>query len=134
MVNHIPHYFSFLEEDDKSLIHLHNLALHIEVMIHRTHVRRVLIEWGVGLNICSLSLLKTLGYSEQVIDTRRKVSIKSYDEAKRNSKGLVILPVRVGPIEKDILFQIVDVGPLAYNILLGRPWIHDIQVVPYTYY
>ena len=31
MVNHIdsPHYLSFLEEDDKSLIHSHNLALYI---------------------------------------------------------------------------------------------------------
>ena len=59
MVNHIasPHYLSFWEEDDKSLSHLHNLALHIEVMIHKTHVRHVLIDGGTGLNICSLRLL-----------------------------------------------------------------------------
>ena len=90
MVNHIssPHYLSLLEEDDKSLSHLHNLALHIEVMIHRTHVRRVLIDGGVGLNICSLSLLKTLGYFEHVIDSKRKITIKAYDEAERSSKGL----------------------------------------------
>ena len=51
MVNHIasPHYLSFSEEDDKSLSHLHNLALHIEVMIHRTHVRCVLIDGVLGL-------------------------------------------------------------------------------------
>ena len=136
MVNHIasPYHLSFLEEDDKSSSHPHNLALHIEVMIHKTCVRCVLIDGGVGLNICSLSLLKTLGYSEQVIHTRRKIIIKSYDDAKRSSKGLVVLPIRFGPIEKDILFQIVDVGPLAYNILLGRPWIHDMQVVSSTYH
>ena len=66
MVNHIasPHYLSFLEEDDKSLSHPHNLALHIEVMIHKTCVRHMLIDGGVGLNIYSLSLLKTLGYSK----------------------------------------------------------------------
>ena len=121
MVNHIVihHYLSFLEEDDKSLSHWHNLALHIEVMIHRTHVRCALIDSGARLNICSLSLLKTLGYFEQVIDTIRKIIIKAYDEAERSSKGLVILPIRIGPIEKYMLFQIVDVGPLAYNILLG---------------
>ena len=62
----------------------------------------MLIGGGVGLNIFSLTLLKTLGYSEQVIDTRRKIIIKAYDEAERNLKGLVILLVRVGPIEKDI--------------------------------
>ena len=94
-------------------------------MIHRTHVRHVLIDGGVGLNIYSLSLLKILGYYEQVIDTRRNIIIKSYDEVERSSKGLVVLPIRIGPVEKNILFQIVDVGPLAYNILLGRQWIHD---------
>ena len=127
MVNYIasPHYLSFLEEDDKSLSHPHNLSLHIEVMIHRTCVRRVLIDGDVGLNICSLSLLNTLGYSKQVIDTKRKIIIKAYDEVERSSKGLSILPVRVDLVEKYILFQIVDVGPLVYNILLGRPWIHD---------
>ena len=136
MVNHImsPHYLFFLKEDDKSLSHLHNLAIHIEVMIHRTHVRRVLIDGGVGLNICSLNLVNTLGYSEHVIDTKRKITIKAYDEAERSSKGLAVLPVRIGPVEKDVLFQIVDAGPLAYNILLGRPWIHDMQAVPSTYH
>ena len=47
---------------------------------------------------------------------------------------MVILPIRIGLVEKDILFQIVDVGPLANNILLGRPWIHDMQVVSSTYH
>ena len=87
MVIHIasPRYLSFLEEDDKSLSHPHNLSLHNEVMIHRTHVRCVLIDGGARLNVYSLSLLQTLGYSEQVIDTRRTIIIKAYDEVERSS-------------------------------------------------
>ena len=57
-------------EDDKDLNHSHNLSLHIEVMIHRTLVRRVLIDRGVRLNICPFNILEKLGYSEQDIDTR----------------------------------------------------------------
>ena len=78
MVNHLasPHFLTFSEEDDKSISHPHNLALHIEVMIHKTHVRRVLIDGGAGLNICTISMLKALGYSEEVIDTRKKITIK----------------------------------------------------------
>lgn len=73
MVNHIttPHYLTFSEDDDKALSHPHNLSLHIEVMIHRTRVRHVLIDGGARLNICSFSLLKELGYFEEVIDTRK---------------------------------------------------------------
>ena len=136
MVNHIasPHYLSFSKEDDKYLSHPHNISLHIEVMIYITHVKCISIDGGVGLNICSLSLLQTLGYSEQVIDTRRKITIKAYDEVERSSKGLAIIPIRIGPIEKDVLFQIVDARPLAYNILLGRSWIHDMQAVSSTYH
>ena len=135
MVNLIasPDYLTFSKEDDKSLSHPHNLTLHIEVMIHKTHVRHMLIDGGARLNICSLSLLKTLGYSEHVIDSKRKITIKAYDEIERSSKGLVVLPIRIGPMEKDVLFQIVDAGPLVYNILLGRPWIHDMKLVPAIY-
>ena len=103
-------------------------------MIQKTHVRHVLIDGGVGLNIYSLSLLNMLGYFEKIIVTKRKNIIKAYDEVERSSNGLVILLVMAGPIEKDILFQIVDVGPLAYNILLDRVWIHDIQVVLSNYH
>ena len=127
MVNHIaiPNYLTFSDDGDKYLSHLHNLALHIEVMIYKTHVRCVLIDGGVGLNIFSLSHLKILGYSEKIIDTRRKIIIKACDEVERLSKGLAIPPIRISPIEKDILFQIVDDGPLVYYTLLNRLCFHD---------
>lgn len=45
----------------------------------------------------------------------------------------MILPIRVGPLQKDRARQVLDLD-LSYNILLGRPCIHDIQVVPSTYH
>ena len=121
----IPHYLTFSEKADKSLSHPNNLSLHIKVMIYKTHVIHVLIDGSVGLNIFSLSHLKMLGYSEKIIDTRRKIIIKAYDEVERLSKGLAIPPIRISPIEKDILFQIVDDGPLVYYTLLSRLCFHD---------
>ena len=59
--------------------------------------------------------------------------IKAYDEVERSSKGLIILPIWVGPIEKDIVFQVLDI-PLAYNLLLVCPWLHDMQAIPSTYH
>ena len=67
------------------------------------------------------------------IDPRRKITIKAYDEVEWPSKGLIVLPIRVGPVEKDVIFQVLDIA-LAYNLLLGWPWIHDMQVVPSTYH
>lgn len=34
---------------------------------------------------------------------------------------------------KDIVFQVLDI-PLTYKILLGQPWIHEMQAIPSTYH
>ncbi|XP_057247172.1 uncharacterized protein LOC130589697 [Beta vulgaris subsp. vulgaris] len=52
-------------------------------------------------------------------------------------EGLISLPVRVGEDEsaRDVMteFLVVDV-PGAYNAIIGRPFIHDIQGVVSTYH
>ena len=123
-----------IKENDKDLNHPHYLALHIEVMIHKNRVRCVLIDGGVELNICPFNILENLGYSKQDIDTRQKVTIRAYDGSERQSKGLVFLPILIDLVERDILFHVVDTSTLSYNILLGRPWIHEMKVVPSTYH
>ena len=62
-----------------------------------------------------------------------KDTIKAYDEVKQKSLGLVVLPLHVGPVERNVTCQVLDI-PLSYNILLGRPWIHEMRVVPSTYH
>ena len=120
MLNHIssPHHLTFSKEDDQAPIHPHNLALHIEVQIFRTRVHQVLVENGVGLNIISFNVIQQLGMFEFSINPRCKITIKSYGEVKRPSKGLIVLPTIVGLVEKDIIFQVLEI-PLAYNLLLG---------------
>ena len=120
MVGHLtsPHYLSFSEEDDHSLSHPHNNPLQIEVMIGQKCVRYFLIDNGTSLNIFFASLLAQLGYGDDCIDAHKKITIKAYDEEERRSKGLVVLPIHVGPIEQDLIYQVLDI-PLAYNILLG---------------
>ena len=123
-----------IKENDKDLNHPHNLALHIEVMIHKTLVRCVLIDGGAGLNIFPVNILEKLGYTNQDIDTRKKVTIRAYDGSERKFKGLVVLPIRIELVERDIIFHVVDTNTLSYSILLGRPWIHELKAVPSTYH
>ena len=44
-----------------------------------------------------------------------------------------MLPLPVGPIEWNVTYQVLD-NPLSYNILLGRPWIHEMRALPSTYH
>lgn len=107
-----------------SLNHPQNLPLHIEVLIHKHRVKRVLVDGGAGLNICTLSLVKALGFFEEAIDPKKKITIKAYDDEERASRGVIVLPIRVGPMQKETICQVLDLK-LTYNILLGRPWIHE---------
>ena len=47
---------------------------------------------------------------------------------------MVILPIQIDSVKRDILFHVVDANTLSYNILFGRPWIHEMKVVPSTYH
>lgn len=135
MVAHMtgPHNLTFSEHDNISLSHPHNTPLHIEVLVYKHRVKRVLIDGGVGLNICTLKFIRALGLSKQSIYPCKKITIKAYDDEERSSKGTVMLPIQVGPIQKDTMCQVLDID-LTYNILLGRPWIHEMQAVPSTYH
>lgn len=74
-----------------------------------------------------------MGYAEDVVDARKQITIKAYDDAQCSSKECVTLPVRVGRMVKNVIFQVLDL-PLPYNILLGRLWIHAMEAVPSTYH
>jgi len=39
------------------------------------------------------------------------------------------IPIQIGPHTCNAVFQVMDINP-AYSCLLGRPWIHELGVVP----
>ena len=42
----------------------------------------------------------------------------------------MVIPLSIGPIVFDVEFCIVNLEP-SFNLLLGCPWLHKHQVVPY---
>lgn len=129
----VPHSLTFTEADDASISQPHNAPLHIEAFIHKHRIKRVLIDGGAGLNICTLSTIRQLGYSDKAVNSTNQITIKAYDDEEHSSKGTVILPLRIGPVTKDVVCQVLDLD-LTYNILLGRLWIHEMRAVPSTYH
>lgn len=92
-----------------------------------------MIDGGVGLNICTLRVVIGLGYTENDIDSSRRITIKAYDDAEHPSKGIITLPIRVGLVIENTFLQVLDLD-LPYNMILGHPWIHTMKVVPSTYH
>ncbi|GLJ58136.1 hypothetical protein SUGI_1421170 [Cryptomeria japonica] len=67
------------------------------------------------------------------MNSTNTITIKAYDDEEHSSKGTVTLPLRVGLVTKDVVCQVLDLD-LTYNILLGRPWIHEMSAVSSTYH
>ena len=85
----------------------HNDPLYLKVFIHKYKVRCVLIDGGVGLNICTLNIVKGLGYSKEYVDSSHRITIKAYDDGEFSSKGVIILPIRVGLATGNTLFHVL---------------------------
>ena len=92
-----------------------------------------MVDGGAGLNLCTLKLIKALGILEAFVDTTKSIFIKAYDDEERKSKGVVTLPIRIGPALMETKFQVLDLT-LPYNLMLGRQWIHAMKAVPSTYH
>lgn len=113
---------------DPNYIH----PLNIELVIKHYKLKRVLIDNGSTLNLCTLKFIMQIGYIVKNL-YNQCITIKAYDNVEKSSVGMINLPIQVGPIIQDTLCHIVDLD-LPFNILLGRPWIHVMQVVSSTYH
>ena len=54
-----------------------------------------MVDDGANLKIYTLNLVKALGYTEDVMDPKKKIAVKAYDDEEISSKGMVILSIRV---------------------------------------
>lgn len=135
MVGHLssPHHLTFTEHGDTSPRQLHNTPFRIKDFVHKHWIKQVLVDGRVGLKICTLKCVLALGFSKGVVYSKRKITIKAYDDVEWSSKGTITLPIRLGPIVQEMVYQVLDLD-LTYNIILGYPWIHAMREVPSIYH
>ena len=59
--------------------------------------------------------------------------MRAYDNSRREVLGTVTLELTIGPTIKNVKFRVLNIAS-CFNMLLGRPWIHDTEVVPSSVY
>lgn len=90
----------------------------------------VLVDTGSSLNVLPKSTLARL--SSQGAPMRYSgIMVKAFDGFCKTVIGEVDLPVKIGSSDFIITFQVLDIHP-TYNCSLGRPWIHEVDVVTCT--
>nr|XP_016457708.1 PREDICTED: uncharacterized protein LOC107781508 [Nicotiana tabacum] len=116
-------------EDADDLFIPHNNALVISLRVHDTNIKQVLIDPDSSINIILLRVVNQMQSIDRMIPKAR--SLSGFDNSSVIIKEEITLSTFAKGVVKDTKFQVVD-ADIAYNIIIGRPWIHDTDDVPST--
>ncbi|XP_019254964.1 PREDICTED: uncharacterized protein LOC109233529 [Nicotiana attenuata] len=119
----------FSEEDLEAMMEPHNDALVISFLSNNTRIKRVIVDPGSSVNIIRSEVVGQLGLLNQVIPTSRV--LHGFNMVREETKGEIIIPIDTSGTTQNTEFQVIN-GDMKHNAVLGRPWIHNIRVVPST--
>ncbi|KAI5427609.1 hypothetical protein KIW84_032859 [Lathyrus oleraceus] len=108
----------------------HNLALHISINCKDDAMSNVLVDTGSSLNVLPKTTLLKLAYQGPPM-RQSGVVMKAFDGSHKIVIGEVDLPIKIGPSDFQITFQVMDIHS-SYSCLLGRPWIQEAGAVTST--
>ncbi|KAL0362105.1 UNVERIFIED_CONTAM: hypothetical protein Scaly_1165700 [Sesamum calycinum] len=109
----------------------HNRPLFVVGYVRDQKVNRILIDGGSAVNILPLRILKELGIP---IDERSNnhLMIQVFNQGGQRAVGIIKMQLTMEDMVSSALFHVIDVKT-SYNMLLGRPWLHENAVVPSTW-
>ncbi|XP_077252400.1 uncharacterized protein LOC143891750 [Tasmannia lanceolata] len=97
---------------------------------NKKKVPEVLVDNGSALNVCPLSTATTLGFGpESFIPSEQ--GIPAYDGTRRDVFGTLVTEIQIEGENFEIEFQVLDIKA-SFLLLLGRPRMHKVGVVPST--
>ncbi|XP_074278532.1 uncharacterized protein LOC141602118 [Silene latifolia] len=117
---------------DTGVPDLHHDSLVITMQIGTAKVSRILIDGGSSINLVMLDVLKAMKIDEEKITKKSSVLVGFSGETK-NTLGEINLPTYAEGVASYERFGVLDCLSL-YNVILGRPWIHNFKAIPSTYH
>ncbi|CAA0832644.1 Unknown protein, partial [Striga hermonthica] len=110
----------------------HNRPLFVTGYTREKKVNRILIDGGSAVNILSLRTLKELEVPTDELSNSR-LMIQGFNQGGQRALGIIRLKLVIGEMTSNALFHVID-AKTSYNMLLGRPWLHEYGVVPSTWH
>ncbi|XP_074297170.1 uncharacterized protein LOC141627863 [Silene latifolia] len=123
---------SFDEADIPDEAKHHHDALIITLSIGNCLVKKILVDTGSSVNLIMLETLMNMGFSEKDL-VQKAVPWVGFSGETKQSLGEIVIPTFARVINKQVRYLVID-GPSTYNVILGRPWIHEMKAVPSTYH
>ena len=104
----------------------HNRPFFVFGYVRERKVNCMLVDGGLAINIMPKSTMTTIGVKVDEL-SRSCLLIHGGQRA----MGMVRVEMTIDELKSSMLFHVTDVRT-SYNLLLGRPWIHENGVVPFT--
>ncbi|XP_074315154.1 uncharacterized protein LOC141651335 [Silene latifolia] len=73
-----------------------------------------------------------MGFSEKDL-AKKAVPLVGFSGETKHFLGEIVIPTYAGGVNKQVRYMVID-GPSTYNVILGRPWIHEMKAIPSTYH
>ncbi|XP_070054982.1 uncharacterized protein [Nicotiana tomentosiformis] len=121
----------FTDEDADRLLLPHNDALVISLNVLDFKIKRALVDPGSSANIIQWRVLDQAKLTGSIIPATKLLA--GFNLASVTTRGEILLLTNTEGIMKKTLFEVVD-GDMGYNIILGRPWLHEMKVMPSIYH
>ncbi|XP_021745282.1 uncharacterized protein LOC110711211 [Chenopodium quinoa] len=126
----------FTAEDCRGVVYPHDDPLVIVTGIANHNVYRTLVDGGSGANILFRKAFDQLKLESRHL-TPVPYPVTRFNVSSSYADGKSLLPVSLGrDLAKQCImaeFMVVDV-PSVYNVITGRPFVHDVQGVVSTYH
>ncbi|XP_070040130.1 uncharacterized protein [Nicotiana tomentosiformis] len=122
---------TFTEEDTDGLLLPHKNALVISLNVLDFKIKCVLVDPEGSANIIQWRVLEQAKLTGSIIPVTKL--LVGFNLASVTTPGEILLLTNAEGVIKTTLFEVVDVD-MRYNIILGSPWLHGMEVVPSTYH
>ncbi|KAL9384216.1 hypothetical protein Peur_024539 [Populus x canadensis] len=109
---------------------LHNRPLFIKGYVDQKMVNRILVDNGSAVNILPLKTMKELGIPMDELFPSH-LMIQGFNQGGQNAIGKIRLAMHMEDMESNALFHVID-AKTTYNMLLGRPWMHENGIISST--
>ncbi|CAA0830179.1 Unknown protein, partial [Striga hermonthica] len=110
----------------------HNRPLFVTSYVQEQMVNQILIDGGSTVNILPLRMLKELGMTTEELGNSR-LMIQGFNQRGQRALGIIRLRLLMEDMESTAMFHVIDIKT-SYNMLLGRPWLHENGVFPSTWH
>jgi len=108
----------------------HLKALFIKGRVDRQSMTKILVNGGAAINIMPYAVYRKLGKGDQDL-TRTDMMLKDFEGNVSPVKGAICVELTISSKTLLTTFFVIS-GKGAYNLLLGRDWIHASCCIPST--